>query len=645
MRTIKLKIWILLSFAIIAALILTSVNIRSLNLTSKLIEQTGHTNDVLNGITGVEGLKNLYLLEMEQTTADRLIDKIIELQNLLNTTSDFQEQSHEQRKYASILQGLEGYSTIFKTLAEKTTFLKDRISAQHQKLKELTASINDLLDLIVKIETEASFSGEFIDQNALNLKEVSFFILELLEKWQMAVTHLMLFNDMQAYEQQDTLVKEKLAIVYENFQNTLPLIKNDRLIEIGKHIDAKVVNQQMFTEEMVIAWEHRQLSSTQLRDISQTLQQDARQYLERNQKQTKKTQKELWLSMMVTIVLVMILTVFIALPLRLIRSIQSLIEFANAIAHGKVNQYIVVQCQDEIGQLHAAMKQMVEKLNSIVVDVKKAAESVASRSQQMNQKAAQMSSGVTEQVASTEQVSASMEQMAANISQNAENAIQTETIAIKAAEDARASGEAVVEAVAAMQDIAKKIAVINDITYQMQILSLNATIEAARAHDHGRGFAVVASEVRALAKRSQTAASEIAELTDRSVELSELADKRLQQLVPNILKTAGLVQEISAASKEQRTGTGQINRAILQLDNVTQQNASTSEEFSSTAEELANQADRLLKTVAFFTTDQDVQYSARTQPPADHAGDSHDEGFDAFGRILDDDQDADFERF
>jgi methyl-accepting chemotaxis protein len=197
-----------------------------------------------------------------------------------------------------------------------------------------------------------------------------------------------------------------------------------------------------------------------------------------------------------------------------------------------------------------------------------------------------------------------MEQMAANIRQNADNALETEKIAVKAAEDAQKSGRAVAEAVSAMQEIAKKIAIVEDIARQTRMLSLNATIEAAKAQQHGKGFAVVASEVRSLAERSQTAATEISALADSSVTIAEKAGEMLAKLVPDIQKTAELIQEISAASGEQNSGATQINKAILQLDQVIQQNSAPSEEMAAMAEELASQAEQLLNTMAFFKTNE-----------------------------------------
>jgi methyl-accepting chemotaxis protein len=190
--------------------------------------------------------------------------------------------------------------------------------------------------------------------------------------------------------------------------------------------------------------------------------------------------------------------------------------------------------------------------------------------------------------------------MTANIRQNADNALQTEKIAIKAADDARQAGAAAAENMAAMKEIAGKIMIIEEIARQTNLLALNAAIEAARAGDHGRGFAVVAAEVRKLAERSQVAAGEIGKLSVSSVEVAEKAGKLLEALVPSIQKTAELVQEIAAASREQDAGAEQINKAIQQLDQVIQQNASASEEMASTAEELTGQSEQLQEMIDFF---------------------------------------------
>jgi methyl-accepting chemotaxis protein len=276
------------------------------------------------------------------------------------------------------------------------------------------------------------------------------------------------------------------------------------------------------------------------------------------------------------------------------------VSFAQAVAAGDLTQKIDLDQKDEIGQLATALNEMVAKLSSIVSDVMSAADNVSSGSQELSATAQQMSQGATEQAASAEEVSSSMEEMASSIRQNTDNAMQTEKISIKSSGDAKEGGKAVIETVAAMKEIATKISIIEEIARQTNLLALNAAIEAARAGEHGKGFAVVASEVRKLAERSQSAAGEISGLSTRSVAIAEQAGEMLTKMVPDIQRTAELVQEITASSKEQDTGAEQINKAIQQLDQVIQQNASASEEMASTSEELSSQAEQLQHSISYF---------------------------------------------
>jgi len=282
----------------------------------------------------------------------------------------------------------------------------------------------------------------------------------------------------------------------------------------------------------------------------------------------------------------------------MITSLKVKSELAQSIAEGDLTVKVnIASDKDILGQ---SLGKMVDKLSEVVSEGRLGAENVTAGSQQLSATTEQMSQGATEQAAAAEEASSSMEEMASNIRQNAENAAETEKIALKSAEDAREGGRAVSETVKAMKEIAEKISIIEEIARQTDLLALNAAIEAARAGEHGKGFAVVASEVRKLAERSQTAAGEISKLSSNSVEVAERAGEMLTRLVPDIQKTAELVQEISAASNEQNTGAEQINKAIQQLDQVIQQNASASEELASTAEELSAQAEQLQSTMGFF---------------------------------------------
>jgi methyl-accepting chemotaxis protein len=282
----------------------------------------------------------------------------------------------------------------------------------------------------------------------------------------------------------------------------------------------------------------------------------------------------------------------------LITAMETITRAAQEIAGGN----LLVDIQERSGkdELMRALSAMVQQLAEVVSEVKSAADNVAQGSMEMSAGSESMSQGASEQAAAAEEASSSMEQMSANIRQNADNALQTEKIAVKSAADAIEGGKAVEQTVRAMKEIAGKINIIEEIARQTNLLALNAAIEAARAGEHGKGFAVVASEVRKLAERSQAAAGEIGKLSLSSVDVAERAGQMLNQLVPDIQKTAELVQEISASSREQDTGASQINKAIQQLDQVIQQNAGAAEEMSSTAEELSSQAEQLQSTIAFF---------------------------------------------
>ena len=272
------------------------------------------------------------------------------------------------------------------------------------------------------------------------------------------------------------------------------------------------------------------------------------------------------------------------------------------IAAGNLSVAVKTKPSDN-DSLLAGTRDMVAKLKDVIGEVAGAARNVASGSEQMAAGAEQLSQGATEQAASTEEASSSVEQMAANIKQSADNASQTEEIARQSSENADVSGKAVAEAVIAMETIAEKIMIVQEIARQTDLLALNAAVEAARAGEHGRGFAVVAAEVRKLAERSQAAAQEISGLSGNTVKAAQSAGEMLTKLVPDIRKTAELVAEIAGASNEQNAGAAQINQAIQQLDKVTQQNTSAAEEMSSTAEELSSQADQLTSAISYFRID------------------------------------------
>jgi methyl-accepting chemotaxis protein len=277
---------------------------------------------------------------------------------------------------------------------------------------------------------------------------------------------------------------------------------------------------------------------------------------------------------------------------------------------GDLTRRIEVKANDEVGQMSASLNEFLEKLEKIIIEVKGGAGSISSAAQQVSSTSSSLSQGTSEQAASVEETTSSLEEMSASITQNSDNSRMMEQVASKGAREAEESGKAVKQTVDAMKSITEKINIIDEIAYQTNLLALNAAIEAARAGEHGRGFAVVATEVRKLAERSQTAAKEISGLASDSVKVAEHSGKLLDELVPSIQKTADLVKEVSAASREQSSGVNQINKAMSQVDQVTQRNASSAEELSSTAEEMASQSEALAQLVGFFkTSDGDASFS------------------------------------
>ncbi len=244
-------------------------------------------------------------------------------------------------------------------------------------------------------------------------------------------------------------------------------------------------------------------------------------------------------------------------------------------------------------------------------------QTVSVGSRQFSAMAQALSQGATEQASAVEEVSASMEEMGANIRQSADNAVQMEKIAVKAEKDSEASGSAVMEAVVSMKTIAGKITIIEEIARQTNLLALNAAIEAARAGEHGKGFAVVASEVRKLAERSQAAARDITQLSSTTVGEAERVGTMLTALVPDIKKTAELVQELTAALSEQSSGVEQIRASIEQLNQVIQRNAGMAEQIGSGSEDLASKAGEMNQTISFFRWDRgDGEDRAAQAPPA-----------------------------
>ena len=310
-----------------------------------------------------------------------------------------------------------------------------------------------------------------------------------------------------------------------------------------------------------------------------------------------------WVLVILIIVSIFIIVVNIAVANSITKAFYIFINNFNELANGNLNiksSEDMLNRTDEIGDLARARRKMIDKVRIIIKKVIDGANTIAAAGKELNQSAQAISNGTSTQASSAEEISASMEQMAANITQNNENATETKNVSNKAANEMKVLGITAENSLNSIDKISEKISIINDIAFQTNILALNAAVEAARAGESGKGFAVVASEVRKLAERSKTSALEIEELSESSVKLTKETKKLLVTLVPEIEKTATLVNEIANAGLEQDSGVTQVNLAINQLNDISQQNAGISEELASNAEELSSRAEELKSVISYF---------------------------------------------
>ncbi len=362
MKTLRFKIWALLFIAVSITASLAGVNFYSLYLASELIEQNDQVHSLIKGITDTESNKNRFVIEMTRETADAVTEEIRKIGSSASGTSI----------------GVDQYAQIFGELSGKTLMLKEKFAAQNQKLEDFSVLIWAIFLMVSEKETQASFSGDFIDPNELNLRESAFYLLEILEKWQLAVTGLVLFSDSSGYEKQAVSIKKNMSTVVENYRNSLALVKDESLTALGREVETAIADQNVFTAEVIRIWKERQEADRKLRDLSRDLTVKADLLLEKNRQTTASSLHRLRVSvilaaLVLTAVLIGGFGVFI---LNIIPHTRQILEGVNAIRDGDFSRRIPVQRSDEIGDLILAFHDMADRIRHVSDEMKRVTDEI-----------------------------------------------------------------------------------------------------------------------------------------------------------------------------------------------------------------------------------------------------------------------------
>ncbi|MDJ1176520.1 methyl-accepting chemotaxis protein [Roseofilum capinflatum] len=407
--------------------------------------------------------------------------------------------------------------------------------------------------------------------------------------------------EQQVYAEFDRITQQflgdpqKIYEVRQKFSNWKP-IRDEviQLMQAGQAEEAANITQEKgadYVESLV----------RDVQDIIDFAENKAQEFLE----EAKKARSQVIVNTLILLIVFALSSIIVGgiITNSIRRSLAEAIQINNQLFQGNLQTNIKVNTQDEVGQLMNSVEHMVENFKSTLLQVQTVSNSVAMGSKTMKERAMHMASGVTEQAASTEEASTSIHHIVDSIRQNTSYASETLNLASKASGDAQETRESMLAALEVMKAIADKIGVVEQIALQTNVLALNSSIEAARSQESEKGFSVVAAEVRRLATRTRNAASEINQLASSSLIGIAKAETLLNQLFPGIERTNQLVEKISLVSTDQLQGSNQINQAIVNLDEVNQQNAQLANDLSQLSQDLAEQAEELKEMISFFKVD------------------------------------------
>ncbi len=650
MKNLKLSVKIGTGFGILIAIAtvlgvvaifeMRGVQKKAKSLADEFVPEVGVSNEVERTSLATMYEMRGYALSLEDRYLDAGRRNLAAVKVSLRNAGDLAEKSPNLVKLRDAVQIVEARIMEYEKLADETAARNREIERMRKAMDAAAAQLEKncleyrrSMMARLKDEMNAGASSGALDERLLKISLINA-SLDLVNRIRI--------NNFKAQATRDPELMEAALKLFEEGDSKGETLKTlTRQEENRKQVNAILAAAGDYRKAMVNlldAWKARESLNAQREKAAEHVLAEAKAAAEKGMAETLEIAEDAETSlsfasrvMIIGLLIALVAGAIIAAVITrgVTRPMLKGVAFAAQLTGGDLTADIDIRQKDEVGVLAGTLRDMVSRLKTVVEEVKSAADNVASGSLELSKSSEQMSQGAAEQASAAEEVSSSMEQMAANIRQNADHAMETEKIALKSADDARRSGKSVGEAVLAMKQIAEKISVIEEISRQTDLLALNAAIEAARAGEHGKGFAVVASEVRKLAERSQRSAAEINKVSASTMGIAEEAGEMLRNLVPDIQRTAELVQEITAACNEQNSGAEQINKAIQQLDQVIQQNSSLSEEMASTSEELAGQAEQLQITMRFFKVNQNGDKQGATKgrtaggrkpsPPLHHA--------------------------
>jgi methyl-accepting chemotaxis protein len=390
-------------------------------------------------------------------------------------------------------------------------------------------------------------------------------------------------------------IEEPHAYLHESAIKISSILKKGNNISTQNKDRERTQANKVFKE---ITSKHLKTIESLLEDINNISSERIKEIGEEINKKQKDVIIRIRIFTLSAIAIAIILTIIIIRGV--VKPISKSVLFAKKVVAGDLTETIEIDQKDEIGEIIKALSSISKKVKEDITNIILSSDNIAKGSEQVSSTSQQLSQGVNEQATSIEEISSTMEEITANINQNTDNAQETEKIALLAQQGIIEVSKQSENTINATKKIAKKINIVTDIAFQTNILALNAAVEAARAGEHGKGFAVVAAEVRKLAQNSKTAADEIVLLVKKSLDSVVMVGEEIKMILPEVERTASLVQEIASASIEQNNGVNQINNAIQQLNNVIQQTAAASEELSANSEEVNSQTEEQKQMVSFY---------------------------------------------